>query len=548
MNPTKESIYHKYQKGLTFNSQIGLDETVEENENFFIGNQWEGVESNGLPTPVFNFLKQVVLFTVASITSDNIKMQASPLFRSQGMRKISAIVNKEFESLFEHNKIGMLMREVLRNAAVDGDGCTYTYFDPDAETGQYAKGAIKTEVVENTRVFFGNPNSRDVQKQPCIIIASREIVDDAKDRAEEYGGEPDLITPDEKDTLNGYDTLTDDKVTVLLYMWRDKESGTIHAMEVTKSAVLRPEWDIGIRLYPITWVNWDYIQDCYHGQAQITGLIPNQMFVNKLFAMSQISLMTMAYPKIVYDKTRIPRWDNRVGQAIGVNGGDVTNIAKVLEGAHVDPQIVQFISLSVEYTKSFLGATPAAMGETRPDNTSAIIALQRAAAVPNELTKQNLYQGIEDLGRIYIEYMAEYYGLRAVEYNSDMPVSTGTPTSIVEWFDFSELKNVPMSLKLDVGASAYWSEIASQQTMDNLLMMDRISGESYVKRIPNGYVSDQEGLINEVIEYDRQKQAAAMQQAGVSSGGIPTRPGSPQEIPTGKGYSTLQRSINQTGA
>ena len=157
-------IYHKYQKGLTFNSQIGLDETVEENENFFIGNQWEGVESNGLPTPVFNFLKQVVLFTVASITSDNIKMQASPLFRSQGMRKISAIVNKEFESLFEHNKIGMLMREVLRNAAVDGDGCTYTYFDPDAETGQYAKGAIKTEVVENTRVFFGNPNSRDVQK------------------------------------------------------------------------------------------------------------------------------------------------------------------------------------------------------------------------------------------------------------------------------------------------------------------------------------------------------------------------------------------------
>ena len=35
------------------------------------------------------------------------------------------------------------------------------------------------------------------------------------------------------------------------------------------------------------WVK--YIQD-YHGQAQITGLIPNQMFVNKLFAMSQISL------------------------------------------------------------------------------------------------------------------------------------------------------------------------------------------------------------------------------------------------------------------
>ena len=99
--------------------------------------------------------------------------------------------------------------------------------------------------------------------------------------------------------------------------------------------------------------------------------------------------MTMAYPKIVYDKTRIPRWDNRVGQAIGVNGGDVTNIAKVLEGAHVDPQIVQFISLSVEYTKSFLGATPAAMGETRPDNTSRNYRAPKSRGGPRSSPKQN---------------------------------------------------------------------------------------------------------------------------------------------------------------
>ena len=70
----------------------------------------------------------------------------------------------------------------------------------------------------------------------------------------------------------------------------------------------------------------------------------------------------------------------------------------------------------MDYTQNFLGATAAALGDTRPDNTSAIIALQRAALTPNEITRQNLYQSIEDLGRIYIDFMAEYYGVRMVDY------------------------------------------------------------------------------------------------------------------------------------
>ena len=77
--PTAAAVARLYDRALQFNTQLGLYDTVRKNENFFIGRQWEGVEANGLPTPVFNFLKRVVLFQVASITSDNIAMQASPL-------------------------------------------------------------------------------------------------------------------------------------------------------------------------------------------------------------------------------------------------------------------------------------------------------------------------------------------------------------------------------------------------------------------------------------------------------------------------------------
>lgn len=140
-------------------------DTVRSNEDFYIGKQWEGVQSNGLPTPVFNFIKRIILFLVASTSTDNIKMSASPLSStgantSEEMERVCTIVNAQFEALFEQNKLGKKIRTFMRNAAVDGDACIYTWFDPDVETGQIAKGAIRTELLENTRVIFGNPNCR----------------------------------------------------------------------------------------------------------------------------------------------------------------------------------------------------------------------------------------------------------------------------------------------------------------------------------------------------------------------------------------------------
>lgn len=513
--------------------------------------QWEGVKSNGLPTPVFNFLKRVVLFSVANVSTDNLKLHAKRMPSSGQMPAYMAelladILNDQFASIFEFNKMGSCIREFCRNAAVDADGCTYTYWDSGVDTGQPSRGAIRTEVLMNTQVMFGNPNSRDVQSQPYILIERRMLVKDAKRRAEANGSEAYLITADEKESGDPHlDNLGGDKVTVLLRLWRDEDTGTIHGYECTRNAEIRKPWDLGIKLYPITWMNWDYVQDCYHGQAMITGLIPNQIFVNKLFAMSMISLMTLAYPKVVFDKTKVSKWSNRVGAAIAVNG-NVDNVAKIMDPASISPQISQFIDIAIGYTQKFLGASDVALGDTRPDNTSAIIALQRAAATPMELTKQNLLQSIEDLGRIYMEFMSEYYGNRFVE----VPGQNGQGKVIVP-FDFSILKEIPFTVELDVGASSYWSEIASMQTLDNLLMQGKISTVEYLKRIPAGQITDRETLIAVLEEQERMEKAMAgipVPDAGAQQTSVPgaTDEAEPP-VRGGPGYGALQRKINQTG-
>lgn len=386
--PNCDEIVKRYEKGYSFNQQIGLYDQVKVNEDFFIGNQWEGVQNNGLPTPTYNMFKRVINFQVSTITSDNMAIQVSGMPSTSGyttkqLERICEVINHQISAVMERNKIVAKNREFLRNAAVTGDGCMHFWFNPSVENGQMIKGEIKAEVLDNLRVMFGNPNCRDVQRQPYVILARRELVEDVQWHVEDLknmgkeDGETytkvknsDEIQADSEKFQNEYDSYTDDKVTVLTYYFRNRETKTIWCIECTEKQIIREAYDTELTLYPLIWINWDYIRDCYHGQAMVTGLLSNQKFINKMFAMVGISLITTAFPKYVYDRTKVSRWSGDIGSAIGVTG-NVNDVAKVIEGASVSPQIAQFIEMSFDKTHSLLGASDVAMGDSRPDNTSA---------------------------------------------------------------------------------------------------------------------------------------------------------------------------------
>jgi hypothetical protein len=227
-------------------------------------------------------------------------------------------------------------------------------------------------------------------------------------------------------------------------------------------------------------------------------------------------------------------------------------VAKVIEGASVSPQIAQFIEMAFDKTHSLLGASDVAMGDSRPDNTSAIIALQRAANTPMELTKQQDYQCLEDSARIWLDMMAVNYGIRRVEMKMrlDNPGSQPLGMNLQEQnfsqdFDFAELRDVQIGIRLDVGASSYWSEMANVQTIENLLMNGHITLKQFLERLPSGYLAKKQKLIDEIT---------------TSMASAPVMPETPQgtgmsmettsaEIPVegGKGNAALQRAINAEG-
>ena len=104
-----------------------------------------------------------------------------------------------------------------------------------------------------------------------------------------------------------------------------------------------------------------------------------------------------------------------------------------------------------------------------------------------------------------------------VEQLNQLTAGTGAeqmeiPESVTVEFDFSVLKDHEMSIKIDAGASSYYSEIASLQTLDNLLLNNRISTVQYLERIPDGNIAGRRKLIDELKEEARQQQAMQQQQ------------------------------------
>ncbi len=490
---TPSRIFEQYGRGVSYNRRIGLYEQVKKNENFYIGRQWEGLNAPDLNKPVINVLKRVVSYFISMIVSDDVAVSLSPFRKDPDSLRGAKILQDQVEEVIELANVKSLCRRVIRDAAVDGDGYLYFYFDPQEETGQRTKGRICAEALENVNVIFANPYSSDLQAQPYILIAMRCEPDSVRREAQEWGGDTEGIRPDsDSDRYDISGSAGDGLVTVVLKLWR--EGGSVHAIKVTQHGVVRPAWDTGCKRYPIAGMCWEQVKNSYHGMAAVTGAIPNQISINQLFAMAIHSVKTTAFPKIIFDRTKLRGWSNKVGQAIGVVGNPNDAVASGFRGGDMSPQLMGLIEMLIQNTLEFMGASDAALGTVEPDNTSAIIATQKASSMPLELQRMEFYRFTEDYVRIILDIIRATYGVRQVAYEEN-------GNTVVQEFDLSAFDAQALNLKIDVGAAAYWSEVMQVQTLDNLFSKGIIPDAiSYLESIPDTYIRGKHRLIEKLKE------------------------------------------------
>lgn len=543
-----------YEAGKKYNNKLEPNyyDTVTANLEFFNGNQWRNLKVDKLPQPVFNIIKRVISFFVASLTSSKSSLNFEPLTHSEAIEgeiDPSDIAKAQVKNLFEKFKMDFKIKDALLDAAITGDACAHLYFDinkkPYGKAFGDIKGEICLELVDGSNVFFGNANNNKVESQPYIIISGRDMVSNLKEEAKRYktaSSEIDNIKSDsnyqeqsadagkvEVEEIDIDDDGTGKALYIIVYRRKkvkrakkdefggdllDEMTGKpiteeVQSIAVSKSvegAYVYEDVDTGLEAYPIAWMNWEKQKNQYHGRALCTGMLPNQIFINRMFAMVMYHLMLTAFPKAVYNADMLTSWNNEVGTSIGVYGLDpaanIKNIAGYLEPGNMSNQIIQAIELAMEYTKEMLGASDASLGTVDPTNTSAIIAVQKSSAIPLENPKASLYEWIEDIGHILFDMMGTYYGQRPVIVEIE-----GQKQSVD--FDFNQFKDMWFNIKADVGESSYWSEIAAIQTLDNLLAQGRIEFIDYLERVPDEYIPQKQELISKIKE-QMQMQMAEM--------------------------------------
>lgn len=554
-NPAQ--IFKEYRDGTQFKSGLGMRGLYEQskmNERYFIGDQWYGVNcGNDRPLIRHNVIKRIGEYKMSVVGSSPITvsysadgfpntlglkeairpirdgiaqgneayieqmmaMSADTIPSNEEVTLIMSALSDYFRVTAERVKFNDKCEQALRNAFISGTGIIYTYWDDKVKTGLYADenrttpivGDIGCEVLDVENVYFGDPNLTDIQSQPYILVAQRKSVAELK-REAKYNRRPqyeiDQIKPDnetgyEAGQISENEPSESKKATVITKFWKewddDGSDYTLKAIKVCENAVIRPEWDVGIRLYPFASFLWERRRNCAYGESEITYLIPNQIAINRMMTASVWAVMMMGMPMLVVNSDVVDAGSltNDPGQIISVNGGyeDVHGAMSYLNPPNFSPSFIQNVNTIIGNTLQQSGANDAALGDMRPENTSAIAMLREAATMPLQQTKNRYYSFIEDIARIWAEFWIMKYGKRSIKVEDD----TGT------WylpFDGERYRDLLISTRIDVGASGLWSEAQSTITLGNLLDRQIITPIQYLQRLPKGIIPQLEKLIREL--------------------------------------------------
>ncbi len=541
-----EQIQEEYQRGITYKtglSEIGMYEQNRINQRFYIGDQWHGAQcGDQRPLTRYNIIKRIGDFKMAMVaggpvaalyTAEGIPLTSATVERVRERKKLyreaaaqipeatseeeihlaMAAMSDYFKTTAERVKFDDLKNLVLRQAYVTGTGILYTYWDESVPTGQFAddgknspiKGDIQSEVLDIENVYYGDSAESDIQKQPSIIIAQRCRVEDVRREArrnQRPQNELEAIQPDKETEhtagrVNGNEPDGEEKITVLTKLCKvydkDTDAYTIHAVRVVKGATIRKEWDTKLRRYPLAKMDWERERGCAYGVSEVTYLVPNQISINQAqtAAGHAVSMIGLPIQLVNMDVVTTPV-TNDPGQIIPVYGAeDMDRVIKYVVPPNFSAQFDNLVNSMMVNTMASTGANDAALGDMRPDNTSAFLAAREAATVPLQLLQNRFYSFVEDVARNWAEYWVNWYGVRRLKVEEDGDVYY-IP------FEGKKYRDVLINVRVDVGPSTLWSEIQERQILADLLAAGHITLKQYLERLPKGTIPNQTGLLQEL--------------------------------------------------
>jgi hypothetical protein len=207
---------------------------------------------------------------------------------------------------------------------------------------------------------------------------------------------------------------------------------------------------------------------------------------------------------------------------------DVHKVVGTIPPAQMSPDVVKLQEDLIAVTRDLAGAGDTATGQVNPESASgrAILAVQQASQAPMTEQKESYKNFIEDIARIWLEYLIvnSTEGVNLEEVTTD-PDSGEEVVSLVH-VPQSVLEQLQATVRIDVTPKGVYDKFAQEQTIENLLTQGFFSAQRvgeldvYEKVLDDDSVAPK-AKIREAIQHIReeqrriamiQAQAQAMQQ------------------------------------
>ncbi len=511
MTETLTHIWEKFMSGVRHHNIANMYRATERNYKMYEGDQWYGMPKSDT-LPCHNFIKPTVQYKVSMVAMNTMQIMFSPMEYTPEAVAVCDMLNKYAAQKWEQLKLDYLSWQIILDAAIAGDA--YIYF--------YNK-SLDCHVVQNTSVYLGDEQQRDIQAQPYIIISERrpvvDILADAK-KNKIPKKSLDMIVADKADpTSIGDNNEVDNseensgKATSLLYMTRN-EKGNIVFARATKYVVYEPEKEIpGLKHYPIASFIWGAQLNSSRGTGEVKPLIPNQFEVNKLAARRCSSAAQNAFAKPVYMKNQVanPEDITKLGSAIELKGNgtpqDIKQIFDYIAPAPMSQEAGLLQSDLITNSRELAGAGSAALGQIDPRRASgdAIMAVVDQASIPMNIQTAAYRQFVEDVAHIFLSmwrvYAKDTNGLETSYIERDL---NNHQVIVKKHIDPEDL-STEMSIKIDATATNPYSRLAEERTLEQFLAAKHITLEEYAEMLPYNSTAPKAGLTR-VLDNRRRQQ------------------------------------------
>ena len=521
-------IWTLYEKGRNYHRMMNIYTDTDRNYRMYNGNQWAGAKLGGVEPVQKNFIKPIVKYK-CSVIHDNLYgiVYSSQNYENREFRpaaeRFCDILNRYAHNIWERDKMDFKGRRITKDAAINDEGIIYVNFDQE-------KMQPVNEIVKKNDIYYGNENDDDIQSQPYILLRKRMPVVNAIDLALAEGMSeekiPFIIGDNDNFEESGeaakYEL--DNMVTVVYKMY--KKDDTVHYSIATRWVTIKEDIDLGIKLYPIAHFIWEEKEGSARGEGEVRFLIPNQIEVNRTEMRRVLTVKYQAYPQKVVDvsKVRNPQALETVGGRIETNGQPVDDVHKIvgtIPPAQMSPDVVKLQEDLINVTRDLAGAGDTATGQVNPESASgrAILAVQQASQAPMTEQKESYKNFIEDVARIWLEYLIVYSegGINMEEEVTD-PM-TGEETVQIVNVPQSALEQLQATVKIDVTPKSVYDKFAQEQSLENFLTNGLFSiqrlGElkAYVKALDDDSVAPKQKLLDIIEEMEAQQQKIAIIEA-----------------------------------